>query len=151
VGTRPDGSRRRSPACAGSQAARDLAFAARGPASVLRSVRSWLPPSPASYAVGVFPCKPLSHQLHAILVAVMERRTFLRLALSPLLLAGLPEALKAETRKKLKPIILIWADGGLSAFETFDSKPDSPTEIRGLWGSIRTTTGAIFSDRFPLT
>jgi hypothetical protein len=37
-----------------------------------------------------------------------------------------------------KACILIWMDGGPTHFETFDPKPDAPTEIRGEFGPIAT-------------
>ena len=46
--------------------------------------------------------------------------------------------------------ILIWLDGGPSHYETFDPKPDAPSEIRGEFKSIPTTVpGVHFSEKFP--
>ncbi len=46
--------------------------------------------------------------------------------------------------------ILIWLDGGPSHYETFDPKPDAPSEIRGEFGTVPTTVpGVHFSERFP--
>jgi hypothetical protein len=80
----------------------------------------------------------------------LSRRTFLRRdTVSSLVLAASGD-IQAGTRAALKPIILIWEDGGASSLETFDAKPESPSEIRGEWGSIVTRTGAVFSDHLPL-
>lgn len=46
--------------------------------------------------------------------------------------------------------IFIWLDGGPSHYETFDPKPDAPSEIRGEFGTVPTTVpGVHFSDKFP--
>lgn len=46
--------------------------------------------------------------------------------------------------------ILIWLDGGPSHYETFDPKPDAPSEIRGEFKSIPTSVpGVHFSEKFP--
>ena len=51
---------------------------------------------------------------------------------------------------KAKSCILIWLDGGPSHFETFDPKPDAPSEIRGELTAIRTTTPVVlFSGTLP--
>lgn len=48
---------------------------------------------------------------------------------------------------KVKSCILIWMDGGPSHFETFDPKPDAPSEIRGEFAPIPTRTpGCFFSE-----
>jgi hypothetical protein len=46
--------------------------------------------------------------------------------------------------------ILIWLDGGPSHYETFDPKPDAPSEIRGEFKSIPTkVAGMHFSECVP--
>jgi hypothetical protein len=46
--------------------------------------------------------------------------------------------------------ILIWLDGGPSHYETFDPKPDAPSEIRGEFKSISTKVpGMHFSECVP--
>lgn len=56
-----------------------------------------------------------------------------------------PSLAKSDTR-----CIFIWLDGGPSHYETFDPKPDAPSEIRGEFGTIPTTVpGVHFSDKFP--
>ena len=56
--------------------------------------------------------------------------------------AGGPVISNSNTR-----CILIWLDGGPSHYETFDPKPDAPSEIRGEFKSIPTTVpGVHFSE-----
>ena len=46
--------------------------------------------------------------------------------------------------------ILIWLDGGPSHYETFDPKPDAPSEIRGEFGTIPTSvSGVHFCETMP--
>ncbi len=44
---------------------------------------------------------------------------------------------------RAKSCILIWLDGGPSHLETFDPKPDAPTEVRGPLGSIATPLAGV--------
>ena len=45
---------------------------------------------------------------------------------------------------------MIWLDGGPSHYETFDPKPDAPSEIRGEFGTAPTSVpGVHFCDKFP--
>jgi hypothetical protein len=83
------------------------------------------------------------------------RRDFLRVGALTALGLGLPDLLRAETRGRgPKPAadaaILIWLGGGLSHIDTFDPKPDAPSETRGHFGSVATKLpGVRFSDRLP--
>ncbi|MDC3182612.1 DUF1501 domain-containing protein, partial [bacterium] len=46
--------------------------------------------------------------------------------------------------------ILVWLDGGPSHYETFDPKPDAPSDIRGEFKSIPTSVPGIhFSEVVP--
>jgi hypothetical protein len=59
--------------------------------------------------------------------------------------SAVPSLAKSDTR-----CIFIWLDGGPSHYETFDPKPDAPSEIRGEFGTVATTVpGVHFSDKFP--
>ncbi|MCB1087027.1 MAG: DUF1501 domain-containing protein, partial [Verrucomicrobiae bacterium] len=50
-----------------------------------------------------------------------------------------------------KSVILIWLDGGPSHFETYDPKPEAPSEYRGPWGDRPTNVPGIrFSEMLPL-
>lgn len=49
-------------------------------------------------------------------------------------------------------VIQIWLGGGPSQFETFDPKPDAPSEIRGPFQPIATTLpGVAICEKLPLT
>ena len=51
---------------------------------------------------------------------------------------------------KAKSCILIWLDGGPSHLETFDPKPDAPSEVRGPLETISTNIPGIrFSECLP--
>jgi hypothetical protein len=85
-----------------------------------------------------------------------SRRDCLQLGLGGLIGGGLVGALRASAATKsktdasaekkdrkraprqAKACILIWQDGGPSHYETFDPKPDAPSEIRGSFESFRT-------------
>lgn len=88
----------------------------------------------------------------------VSRRDSLMLGLGGLLAGGLTGALRATASEGViapKPqqadaCILIWMDGGPSHYETFDPKPDAPSEIRGQFGPIATQTPGIqFSQCLP--
>lgn len=83
----------------------------------------------------------------------LSRRTFLRagtLALGGLTLADLLAARGADTGPDTA-VILFWMWGGPSQLETYDLKPDAPTEYRGPFRPIRTTVpGLDICELFPL-
>src|SRR5579872_2210589 len=97
----------------------------------------------------------IRHGSHARNCQGMARRTALKagfLGLSGLSLADLfrLQALGAATRKETA-VILIWLDGGPSQLETYDPKPDAPSDYRGPYGAIATNVPGIFvSDILPL-
>src|SRR5205085_4827553 len=73
----------------------------------------------------------------------MTRRDCLQLGLGGLLTGGLVGALRVtETAgaapRQAKACILIWMDGGPSHYETFDPKPEAPSELRGSFAAIET-------------
>lgn len=45
---------------------------------------------------------------------------------------------------RAKSVIIVFASGGQSQFETWDPKPDAPSEIRGEFGSISTAVPGTF-------
>lgn len=48
-------------------------------------------------------------------------------------------------------LILIWLDGGPSQHDTYDPKPDAPSEYRGIWRHIPTNVpGMDLGELFPL-
>ena len=102
---------------------------------------------------------PMSRKVHAHCDGV-ARRDFLRLgALAPLgfsmghlLGAKNANALKAgaEGKGKAKSVILVYLGGGLSHHDSFDMKPDAPSEIRGKYSPIKTNvTGLQVCELLP--
>lgn len=94
--------------------------------------------------------------------AGLGRRDFLQLGLGVTAGLGFTDLLRlragaAETAKaagkssgKRVNVIMIWQDGGPSHYESFDPKPDAPSEIRGEFKSIKTAVPGIhFSECVP--
>src|SRR5688572_23043441 len=77
----------------------------------------------------------------------VSRRDFLRVGAFALGGLSLPELLaaRAAARADDSPtsVILFWMWGGPSQFETFDPKPDAPSEYRGPFRPIRTNVPGI--------
>ena len=74
----------------------------------------------------------------------MTRRDGLKVGLGGLFGAGLADLLRlrtaaaAEGAARPTSCVLIWLDGGPSHYETFDPKPEAPSEIRGAFEAIET-------------
>src|SRR5687767_8758873 len=93
--------------------------------------------------------------------AGMPRRDFLQLGLGGLLGVGMTDILRlqasaassaklAQASGRKVNCIMIWLDGGPSHYETFDPKPDAPSEIRGEFKPIPTAAPGIqFSEAVP--
>ena len=96
--------------------------------------------------------------------AGIRRRDFLQLGLRGALGLGFCDLLRLQARAKVAGgdvkraaragsnvnCILVWLDGGPSHYETFDPKPDAPSEIRGEFKDIPTPLpGVHFSDCIP--
>jgi hypothetical protein len=68
---------------------------------------------------------------------------------------GLPQLLRAKEAagaagRKETSVILIWLDGGPSHHDTYDPKPDAPSEYAGIWQPIRTNVpGFDITEMFP--
>jgi hypothetical protein len=63
---------------------------------------------------------------------------------------GLSVERQATDNSTAKSCILIWLDGGPTHYETFDPKPDAPSEIRGEFHQIATSVpGVHFSEHVP--
>ena len=81
------------------------------------------------------------------------RRDFIQTGLGALGGIGLSQMLRMQASAASKSdtrCIFIWLDGGPSHYETFDPKPDAPSEIRGEFGTVPTTVpGVHFSEKFP--
>jgi hypothetical protein len=82
----------------------------------------------------------------------VSRRDCLKLGLGALFGGGLAHTLRLKAQATgtsaapAKSCILIWMDGGPTHYETFDPKPNAPSEIRGTFQPIQTrTTGVQFS------
>jgi hypothetical protein len=80
----------------------------------------------------------------------ISRRDCLQLGLGGVIAGGLSGALRAtagesvaKISKRVDACILIWMDGGPSHYESFDPKPEAPSEIRGAFGTIATKTPGI--------
>ena len=53
---------------------------------------------------------------------------------------------------KAKSCILVWLDGGASHLDTFDPKPQAPSEVRGPFNSLETSLAGIrISEHLPQT
>ena len=64
-----------------------------------------------------------------------------------------PGLLKAQAKadSPAKQIIVIFLQGGLSHYESFDPKPDAPTAYKSTFGDIRTSVpGVSFPVSTPL-
>ena len=66
-----------------------------------------------------------------------------------------PQLLRAQQANKnnapAKQAIVIYLQGGLSHYESFDPKPDAPSAYRGTFGSIPTSIpGVHFAEHLPL-
>ena len=58
---------------------------------------------------------------------------------------------RGAAKRKNKSVILLWLDGGPSHLETYDPKPEAPSEYRGPWGAIETNVSGIrISKQLPL-
>ena len=83
----------------------------------------------------------------------IKRREFLRIGLSGFASLSLPGLLRARaaaaeiagaagapaaSASQKTAVILVWLRGGLSHLETYDTKPDAPAEIRGIYGTVPT-------------
>lgn len=81
------------------------------------------------------------------------RRDFIQTGLGALGGLGLTDMVKLRSQAasgSANRCIFIWLDGGPSHYETFDPKPDAPSEIRGEFGTVPTTVpGVHFCDKFP--
>jgi hypothetical protein len=63
-----------------------------------------------------------------------------------------PGAAAPRKAAKAKSCILLWLDGGPSHLETFDLKPDAPSEVRGPFKPIKTNvTGVQVCELLPNT
>jgi hypothetical protein len=101
-------------------------------------------------AVGRSPLQPAA----ADLIRVGSRRWFLQMGLAGMAGLSLPDLLRCRSAPLTLPsppggegrvrgadrkaVILIWLSGGPSHLDTWDPKPDAPSEVRGPFRSIAT-------------
>ncbi|HEU0040298.1 MAG TPA: DUF1501 domain-containing protein [Verrucomicrobiae bacterium] len=86
----------------------------------------------------------------------IKRREFLRIGLSGFATLSLPGLFELRARAAIeKPkartaVILVWLRGGASHLETYDPKPDAPSEFRGVFSPISTRVpGMQISELLP--
>lgn len=83
----------------------------------------------------------------------LPRRSFLRFGAAGLTLAELlraQAASAASSQPSHKSLIVLWLWGGPSHLETFDLKPEAPSEYRGAFRPIRTNVEGIeISEHLP--
>ena len=88
---------------------------------------------------------------------LISRRNLLEVGV-PFLGLGLADLLRLEAAakpgdvgKSKKSLIVFWTHGGLSQQDTYDMKPDAPSEYRGMYDTISTVEPGIFlGERIPL-
>jgi uncharacterized protein (DUF1501 family) len=91
------------------------------------------------------------------LIRVGSRRWFLQTGIAGLAGISMPGLLRCRAQStraaaaSRKAVILIWLSGGPSQLDTWDPKPDAPSEIRGPFGSIATRVpGVRVCEHVPL-
>jgi hypothetical protein len=88
-------------------------------------------------------------------LGTVSRRAFLRAGVLGVSSLGLADLLRlraagAGGRASPKSILVLWLWGGPSHMETFDLKPDAPSEYRGDFRPIRTSVpGVAISEHLP--
>jgi hypothetical protein len=85
----------------------------------------------------------------------VSRRTALRAGAVGILGLGLEDLLRLRaangTPAKARSVVYVFLSGGLAQHETFDMKPDAPSEVRGEFSPIRTNVpGVHISEHLPL-
>lgn len=85
-----------------------------------------------------------------------SRREFLRFGLSAFGAMSLPELYRLRAAaapaksKERTAIIIVWLRGGMSHLDTYDPKPDAPTEYRGPFRTLPTRTpGLLMTELLP--
>ena len=83
----------------------------------------------------------------------INRRSFLRLGALAMGGLSMPSLLRAERqagRSAAKSVIMVYLSGGLSHHDSFDLKPDAPSEIAGEFRPIATRVPGIrISEHLP--
>jgi len=91
------------------------------------------------------------------LIKVGSRRWFLQTGIAGVAGLSMAGLLRCQARAVTsgagahKAVILIWLSGGPSQLDTWDPKPDAPSEVRGPFGSIATSVpGVRLGEHLPL-
>ncbi len=103
----------------------------------------------------------MSHPFHASGLNCCRgpeaRRGFLRMGLAGFASLSLPGILRlraespASHNRERKSVIMVWQPGGCSHIDTYDPKPNIPSEYRGPFDTIKTKVpGMFFSELLPL-
>lgn len=86
-------------------------------------------------------------------LARISRRHALRVGVCGALGLSVADLLRAESTAKqdgpARSIIHLNLGGGFSSQESWDPKPEAPSEYRGPFGIAKTRTGELFSEHFP--
>ncbi|MBS1824553.1 MAG: DUF1501 domain-containing protein [Acidobacteria bacterium] len=72
-----------------------------------------------------------------------RRRDFLKLGMCGLGALSLPELVRAQKKGSEKSLIFVWLGGGPPQMDTYDMKPDAPSEIRGEFKPIASNVPGI--------
>lgn len=88
----------------------------------------------------------------------LQRREAMRIGVCSVLGLSMADLLKLEARATVEPgffkegkansIIHLNLPGGMSQQESWDPKPEAPSEYRGAFGVVKTNTGELFSENF---
>src|SRR6187431_2651218 len=97
-----------------------------------------------------------NHRAPALRCDGLSRRDFLHLGVLTTLGVSLADVLRLRAAqdggKPATSCILIWLDGGPSHLDTFDPKPEAPSEIRSQFRAIPTSVEGIqICEHLPLT
>lgn len=82
----------------------------------------------------------------------VNRRSAIKIGIGSALGLSLANVLRADqdgTEAKAKNVIHLNLSGGFAAQESWDPKPESPTDYRGSFGVVKTNHGYHFSENFP--
>ncbi|MFN5299103.1 MAG: DUF1501 domain-containing protein [Planctomycetaceae bacterium] len=84
----------------------------------------------------------------------LSRRTALKAGFLGLSGLGLSDLLRLQAQgaapRDDRSVILLWLDGGPSQLETYDPKPEAPSDYRGPWGALATNVPGMFvSESLP--
>ncbi len=90
----------------------------------------------------------------------LSRRNFLQIGMAGMGALSLSQIMRAReaaaaatngATAKDNSVILLWLDGGPSHHDTYDPKPDAPSEYAGIWRPIKTVVpGMDITEMFPL-